>query len=66
MQYYIQEWPDMTASLIAEDGYTLNTFDSTDEAIEVCISECMVKPSHIKKYFCYLDASPVDFESSFL
>ena len=66
MQYYIQEWPDMTASLIAEDGYTLNTFDSTDEAIEACISECMVKPSHIKKYFCDLDASPVDFESSFL
>ena len=66
MQYYIKEWPDMTASLVAEDGYTLDTFENTDEAIETCITQCMVNPGHIKKHFCYLDASPVDFESSFL
>lgn len=66
MQYFIKEWPDNTASLIAEDGYTLDTFENIIEAIEVCSSECMVEPAFIESHSNYLAASPVDFESSFV
>jgi hypothetical protein len=66
MQYYIKEWSDMTASLVAEDGYTLDTYDNTEDAIDACISHCLVEPRFIERHFCYLDSSPLDFESSFL
>jgi len=66
MQYYIKQWPDHTASLIAEDGYMLDTFESISEAIDVCNLECMVEPQHIERHFNYLGNSPVDFESSFI
>lgn len=66
MQYYIKEWPDHSASLIAEDGYTLDTFESIGEAIDACNVECLVEPEHIESHFNYLANSPIDFESSFI
>ena len=66
MQYHIKEWANMSASLVAEDGHILNTFESAEDAIDACINQCLVTPAYIERHFCYLDASPVDFESSFL
>jgi hypothetical protein len=65
MQYYIKEWSDRTASLIAEDGYALDIFDSIDEAIDACIYDCMVEPEYIERHNSYLGASPLDVESGF-
>jgi len=50
MKYYIKEWPDQTASLIAEDGHSLDTFSCIDEASDVCIEECLVEPIRIERY----------------
>jgi hypothetical protein len=66
MQYYIKEWPDQTASLVAKDGYVLDIFINIYDAIEACVLECMVEPEYIERHFNYLAASPMDFESSFL
>jgi hypothetical protein len=66
MQYYIKEWSDQTASLIAEDGYSLDRFENIEDAIEACLSDCMVEPEYIEKHNNYLGASPTDFESSFV
>jgi len=66
MQYYIKEWPDLTASLIAEDGYSLDIFESTDDAIAACITGCLVEPEYIERYDSYPASPPVDFESSFI
>ena len=66
MQYFIKEWPDNTASLIAEDGYTLDIFLNIIDAIDACNFECMVEPEFIERHSNYLAASPVDFESSFV
>lgn len=41
MQYYINEWPDQTASLIAEDGYSLDTFENLGDAIDADIYDCL-------------------------
>jgi len=66
MQYYIREWHDRRASLIAEDGFSLDTFDSVDDAIDACIKDCRVEPKFIERHCNYLGRSPVDFESSYL
>lgn len=66
MQYYIKEWSDQTASLIAEDGYSLDTFESIGDAIDACVYDCMVDPEYIETHNNYLGASPLDFESSFV
>lgn len=66
MRYYIKEWPDQTASLIAEDGYALDTFKNINDAVEVCVTECLVEPEFIESHFNYLGTSPIDFESSFI
>lgn len=66
MQYYIKEWHDQTASLIAEDGYYLDTFASIDDAIDACIEACRVEPEFIQSHSNYLGGSPLDFESSFI
>ena len=66
MQYYIKEWSDQTASLIAEDGCALDTFGSLGDAIDACVYDCMVDPEYIEKHDNYLGASPLDFESSFV
>lgn len=66
MQYYIKEWPDQTASLVAEDGYVLDVFINLYDAVEACVLECMVEPQYIETHFNYLATSPMDFESSFL
>lgn len=50
MQYFIREWSDQTASLIAEDGYTLDTFVNLDDAIDACVSDCMVYPEYIERH----------------
>ena len=36
MQYYVRQWPDKTASLLAEDGITLVTFYSLEQAVMAC------------------------------
>lgn len=66
MQYYIKEWPDQTASLIAEDGHQLDTFVNIYDAIEACVLQCRVEPEYIERHFNYLGTSPMDFESSFV
>jgi len=66
MQYYIKEWHDQTATLVAEDGYSLDTFASISDAINACLMDCMVEPDHIEHYSNYLGSSPLDFESSFV
>ena len=66
MQYSIREWDDGSASLIAEDGYVLATFDNTDQAIFACIKECRVAPLFIEAHHSYLAASPMDWESQYL
>jgi hypothetical protein len=66
MQYYIKEWPDQTATLIAEDGYVLDTFANAFDAIDACVLECLVEPEYIESHVNYLGTSPLDFESSFV
>ena len=66
MQYYIKEWPNHTASLIAEDGHPLGTFEDVHAAIDSCLHDCMVEPDYIESHANYLGSTPLDFESSFL
>lgn len=66
MQYFIREWPDNTASLVAEDGYTLDTFENIVDAIVACNFDCMVEPDFIESHCNYLGTSLIDFESSFV
>ena len=66
MKYHIKEWSDHSASLVAEDDYSLDTFESIDDAIDACLNGCMVYPDYIEKHDCYLAAHPLDFESSFI
>jgi len=49
MQYFIRQWANGHATLVAEDGYPLHTFGSVDEAIEACISDCRVIPIAIER-----------------
>ena len=64
MQYHIKEWSDQTASLIAEDGHSLDVFESIGEAIDACFYDCLVEPECIEKHNSYPDSSPLDFDSS--
>lgn len=66
MKYFIKEWPDNTATLIAEDGYALEIYSSVDEAIDACIYDCMVEPDFIEKHENYLGSSPIDFDNNFI
>ena len=66
MQYYVKEWPDRTATLVAEDGHDLTTFPSLEQAVMACRLWCHVNPQRIEKHTNYLAASPCDFESSYL
>ena len=50
MKYFIKEWSDHTATLIAEDGYALEIYSSVDEAIDACVSDCMIEPDYIEKH----------------
>ena len=65
MQYFIREWSDQTASLIAEDGYTLDIFVNLDDAIDACVSDCMVYPEYIERHDNYPGVSAFDLETSF-
>ena len=51
MRYHIKEWPDKSASLIAEDGYTLDSFTNIDDAFRACVEECRVEPEYIDRHF---------------
>ena len=66
MKYYIREWSDHSASLIAEDGYALDVYESLDDAINACVFDCMVEPEYIESHASYLAVSPNDFEGSFI
>ncbi len=66
MKYYIKEWSDHTATLIAEDGYALEIYDTVDEAVDVCLYDCMVEPDFIESHENYLGASPIDVDNSFI
>lgn len=66
MQYYINEWSEQTVSLIAEDGYSLNTFENLADAIDVCFYHCMVESEYIERYDNYPGFSDLDFESDFM
>lgn len=66
MKYYIKEWSDHSASLIAEDGIVLDVFDNLFDAINACNHECMVEPEFIESHVNYFGHSPLDFESSYL
>jgi len=62
MKYHVSEWLVHSASLIAEDGYSLDTFESIDD----CLDGCMDHPNHIEKHDSHLAAYPLDFESSYI
>ncbi len=64
MQYHIKEWSDQTASLVAEEGYSLDVFASIGEAIDDCLYDCQVESEYIEKYNNYPGSSPLDFEAS--
>ncbi|WP_101758667.1 hypothetical protein [Oceanicoccus sp. KOV_DT_Chl] len=66
MQYSIREWDNGKASLVAEDGHVLSTFDNTDDAIFACVKDCRTVPLFIASHYCYLGSSPMDWESQFL
>jgi len=66
MNYHIKEWPNETASLIAEDGYKLDMYDNVIDAIEACMIDCLVEPDYIEHHSTYLGASPLDYEASYL
>ena len=66
MQYFIREWPDQKASLVAEDGYTLAVFDNLREAKYRCAKDCMTVPEYVERHCNYLASTPDDFESSFI
>jgi hypothetical protein len=66
MRYFIKEWSYQTASLIAEDGYALDTFASNNDAIDACVIQCNVEPEFIERHLNYLGKSPIDFETSFV
>ncbi len=66
MPYYIKQWSDQTASLIAEDGYSLDTFESLADAIDACFYDCMVEPEYIERHDNYPGVSDLDFESDFV
>ena len=65
MQYYIRVWSNQSASLIAEDGHTLDTFESLDDAIDACIRDCRVEPSYIERRVTTLDTAPLYQEALF-
>lgn len=48
MQYYVRELADNRAVLIAEDGYPLSIFSNVDEAVAVCIIDCLIAPLWIE------------------
>ena len=66
MQYIIKEWPDHSASLIAEDGYELTKLNSLEEALRACVTGCQSLPVRIERHVNYLAASPSDYESSYI
>ena len=66
MQYYVKQWADKTVSLIAEDGFILEDYLSVAEAVQACVKECLVWPQRVERHYSYLQASPVDFDESFL
>ena len=49
MRYFVKEWDDTTASLIAEDGYILETYESTETAVDNCIRHCCIEPDFVEK-----------------
>ena len=57
MRYFVKEWYDKTASLIAEDGHILETYQSSEEAVNACIIHCRVEPDFEEKlldqYSCH-------------
>jgi len=66
VKYFVKEWPDYKASIYAEDGYLLQTFNSVREAVRACQKDCRVNPEHIESHYSYLQSSPLDFEASFV
>lgn len=50
MQYYVKEWADNKVSLIAEDGYILENFNTIAEAVVTCVKECLVWPQRVERY----------------
>lgn len=66
MNYYVKEMSDKSAILMASDGYELAVFPTTDAAVTACVEGCLVQPLYVEKHYSYLQASPVDFESSYL
>jgi len=66
MKYFIREWADNTASLIAEDGYPLDIYASVEDAIDACMFDCMVEPDYIESHKNYLGTSPLDVDNSFI
>jgi hypothetical protein len=66
MQYSVKQWANGKASLIAEDGYTLSTFFSCEDAIQACIKECRIEPIIVDRHYSYLGKSPLDWESQFI
>lgn len=66
MDYYVKEQFDKSAILMAADGHELAVFPTTQKAVEACLYDCLVKPLFVEQHYSYLQASPVDFESSFI
>lgn len=52
MFFYIKEWPNKTATLMANDGHVLWTFHSAEEALKVCRDWHHVNEESID---CYVD-----------
>lgn len=66
MDYFVKEWPNRKASIVAEDGYLLDTFNTLKEAIFACRQGCHIDPLHVESHHSYLQSSPLDFEASFV
>ncbi len=46
MQYYIKEWQEDSASLITDDDYLVELFESIDDAIEAYAYDRVIQPVH--------------------
>lgn len=47
MRFFIKEWPNKTATLLAENGTVLWTFSSAEEAEKVCMNWYHVQEDNV-------------------
>ena len=55
MVFYIREWPNKTATLMADTGAVLWTFANVEEAQAVCEEWYQVQKQNLRYYVDYVD-----------